>query len=603
VEALQDDGPGAQPWDIFSLAAVAPLRNRNGFHVAPAIPGAVVHGVTRSYLTLRPGELLLAVFDRSGGAEPSGSCTLTSRRVCWFEPRAADDPADVHPQARPYEQSVGYDRLPEVVGVKGWFAPALDLGDCGELSPRRVERHGLVALGNVLNALGRGARTGDLAGSVPAGALEQARAEVAEVVRKSEAVQNFAHDPGEREAVTFHAVVRRATPRVIVTPLIIGACVLVYVAMLASGVSGTDPSAQELYKWGGGSGAAMALDAGSWRLLTAMFLHGGLLHILLNMWCLGSSGPLIERLYGNVGFALLYLFAGLGGSLASAWWHPMVVGVGASGAIFGVLGGLLAFLVVHRHAIPESVLGPLRSSVLGFVGYNGVYGLMTPGIDNAAHIGGLVTGFATGLLLSRPWPASRPFEGVARQAAVSVLLAAGLVPLGLFVGTRIRQNRQVVAMVRETEAPAVAYNELITALKPQTASYASLNQRIDAFLDRLVDSTPNDPKARKELASLIADAESSKLAVEKTPVSDPDLVALRRSFGEAFAHISSALRVMNRFLDHPEQPLITGPGGFNSFREKSNSAVQKYDAVAKEYFAKHGMVAVKPDADQGKPGR
>jgi rhomboid protease GluP len=334
-----------------------------------------------------------------------------------------------------------------------------------------------------------------------------------------------------------------------------------------------------------------------------MFLHGGLLHILLNMWCLGTSGPLIERLYGNAGFALLYLFAGLGGSLASAWWHPMVVGVGASGAIFGVLGGLLAFLVVHRHAIPESVLGPLRSSVLGFVGYNGVYGLMTPGIDNAAHIGGLVTGFATGLLLSRPWPASRPFEGVARQAAVSVLLAGGLVPLGLFVGSQIRQSREVVAMVRETEAPAAAYNELMGALKPQTTSFDSLNQRLDAFLYRLGEGTLNDRKSRQELDSMIAEAESSKLAVEKTPVSDPDLVSLRRSFGEAFDTFGSALKVIRRFLDNPDQSLITGPGGFNSFREQSNSAIQKYGAVAKEYFAKHGMVEAKAEARQGKPGR
>jgi rhomboid protease GluP len=449
----------------------------------------------------------------------------------------------------------------------------------------------------------RGASTGDLAGPVPPQGFEQARAEVGAVARQSEPAHNLYHDPGARGPRTFQAVVHRATPRVIVTPLIVGACVVVYVAMVASGVSATDPSAQDLFKWGGLSGAAMAFDGDFWRLLTAMFLHGGLLHILLNMWCLGSSGPLIERLYGNAGFALLYLFAGLGGSLASAWWHPMVVGVGASGAIFGVLGGLLAFLVVHRHAIPESVLGRLWSSVLGFVGYNGLYGLMTPGIDNAAHIGGLVTGFATGLLLSRPWPASRQFEGVARQAGVSVLLAGGLVPLGLFVGSQIRQNREVVAIARETDAPVVAYNALITALKPQTATFESLNQRIDAFLDRLEDSTPNDPKARRELASLIAQAESSKLAVEKTPASDPDLVSLRRYLGEAFANLRSALQVMNRFLDHPDQPLITGRGGFNSFREQSNSAALKYEAVAKEYFAKHGMVEVKAHADQGKPRR
>ena len=85
-------------------------------------------------------------------------------------------------------------------------------------------------------------------------------------------------------------------------------------------------------------------------------------------------GPLVERIYGHLAFAVIYLAAGIGGAIASAAVPPMRVSVGASGAICGVLGGLLAFLVVHRRTIPPTVLRQLRRNVLGVVLFMAVLG-------------------------------------------------------------------------------------------------------------------------------------------------------------------------------------------------------------------------------------
>jgi rhomboid protease GluP len=158
-----------------------------------------------------------------------------------------------------------------------------------------------------------------------------------------------------------------------------------------------------------------------WRLFTAMFLHFGLVHLLLNMWALLSLGMLTERLYGSARFAMLYLFAGLVGSLASYYWHPNLNSAGASGAIFGVIGALLAFMLNPRTRIPPTVAAAQRNSALVFIAYNLANGFAHQGIDNAAHLGGLTGGFVIGWLLARP---------LTREAREDSAHAGALVGLG-----------------------------------------------------------------------------------------------------------------------------------------------------------------------------
>lgn len=181
-----------------------------------------------------------------------------------------------------------------------------------------------------------------------------------------------------------------------VTPILLGICVVVYIVMVASGVSAFEPQVDQLIRWGANYGPR-TLNGEWWRLATSMFVHIGLVHLLLNGYCLFQLGTLAERLFGARRFAALYLLSGLAGSLVSLTIHPLIVAAGASGAIFGVAGGLLA---LHRRKLLDglpSMRAALRS-IVPFVLYNLVAGLR-PGIDNAAHVGGLVTGLTLGALL------------------------------------------------------------------------------------------------------------------------------------------------------------------------------------------------------------
>ena len=102
------------------------------------------------------------------------------------------------------------------------------------------------------------------------------------------------------------------------------------------------------------------------------------MHIALNMWVLFNAGFLVERLLGNAPFLVMYLLSGLGGSIASVSFNPLVVSAGASGAVFGVFGALLAVLLLQKDSIPTERLTQLRSSALTFVLFNTVYMNLCP---------------------------------------------------------------------------------------------------------------------------------------------------------------------------------------------------------------------------------
>lgn len=188
-----------------------------------------------------------------------------------------------------------------------------------------------------------------------------------------------------------------------VTPVLIGLNLLVFIAMLASGISFTNPTVLQLLQWGANFGP---LDRSGqwWRLLAACFLHIGFLHIAFNMYVLYQVGPFTERLFGGARYLAVYLLAGIGGNLLGLWLHPMTVSAGASGAIFGVYGGLLAFLLRERAALRPEAVRSIGQSALIFIGFNLFYGAASAHTDLTAHIGGLATGFLAGLVLARPLP-------------------------------------------------------------------------------------------------------------------------------------------------------------------------------------------------------
>ena len=161
------------------------------------------------------------------------------------------------------------------------------------------------------------------------------------------------------------------------------------------------PDAEVAVNWGSNYGP-LTLQGQWWRLFTSMFVHFGILHLALNMFALYQTGRMVERMFGSLHFLLLYVFAGLSGSMVSLWWHPMINSAGASGAIFGVFGGLLAFMLNPKNAVPRAVMTAHRNSTVFFIGFNLLNGFTHAGIDNGAHIGGLLGGIVFGFLLARP---------------------------------------------------------------------------------------------------------------------------------------------------------------------------------------------------------
>jgi rhomboid protease GluP len=179
------------------------------------------------------------------------------------------------------------------------------------------------------------------------------------------------------------------------TYAIIAINTIVFILMVINGAGVIDANGYVHLKWGSNYGP-LTLSGDWWRLITATFIHFGVIHIAMNMYSLYSVGIYLEPMLGKVKYIVAYLCTGVVASIVSLWWHTSPTNsAGASGAVFGMYGLFLAFLI--SNIIPKIVREALLKSIGIFVFYNLVYG-MKSGIDNAAHVGGLVSGFVIGYI-------------------------------------------------------------------------------------------------------------------------------------------------------------------------------------------------------------
>jgi rhomboid protease GluP len=264
---------------------------------------------------------------------------------------------------------------------------------------------------------------------------------------------------------------RRQSSSMAVTQAIFGINVAVFVAMTLAGVSMLDnPSGQDLVRWGANFGP-LTVGGQWWRLLTSVFIHGGLLHIAFNMWCLWDLGRLAESVYGHWTFAAVYLISGLSASLASVVWNPVVLSVGASGAIFGIAGALIASFYLGEFSLPRAAMTGMLRSVVLFVGYNLFFGAVIARTDNAAHIGGLVMGLLLGALIAKVAP---QHDAVGRRIAI-LLVGALLVAGGVMWLQRSRaylrhgQNGMLLLQTGKTDE-AIAELQNTVRLRPDFAA-------------------------------------------------------------------------------------------------------------------------------------
>jgi len=237
------------------------------------------------------------------------------------------------------------------------------------------------------------------------------------------------------------------------TYFLVGINCAVYIAMVLNGVSAVSPTTAQLMHWGANNAGSVLINGEWWRIVSAMFVHVGFLHLATNMWCLWNLGLLAEPLMGSAGVMAVYILTGAAGNLLStfkgwysfhqAWeaYHaaggldPAIMfpaGAGASGAVFGIAGALIVLLKSDRLPVPAIELKKLRKSVIYFAGLNLVLGLsinagssyMGGGlnIDNFAHIGG----FSSGLLFAAPMiprlGSPRPLFDMRLRVAVGMLV-------------------------------------------------------------------------------------------------------------------------------------------------------------------------------------
>lgn len=293
------------------------------------------------------------------------------------------------------------------------------------------------------------------------GAAEATR--IAEQVRESRATAAF-----ERKLATL-------TPRVWAMPIVMVLCVGVWVAMLKGGASVLSPTPEDVHRWGGST--AWDIQAGEWwRLGSAMFVHAGVEHLALNMAALWPAGWLLTRLLGNRGFLLVYFGAGLvGAALSLHFSGQRAVCVGASGAVFGVIGALMASVTQHHGKFPgvrglEMVIG-----LLFYVGLSLVVGSYNPAIDNAAHIGGLLAGLIAGWVLVEKIEVGPSWNvRAAKFLLAAVLMGGGTAVVALKAPVARADVIAVLGQWRALEAPSRAHEEAMRRLSDDYAAVKRL---------------------------------------------------------------------------------------------------------------------------------
>jgi len=234
------------------------------------------------------------------------------------------------------------------------------------------------------------------------------------------------------------ALFSRATP---VTYALLAANVGVFLLMAVVSGGSDDPSALIAF----GAKTNRLLESGEWfRLITPIFIHAGLLHLLLNSYALWVVGTQVEKLYGSARFLLIYLLSGVGGVAGSYFGQIFLQksfdapSVGASGAIFGLFGVLAVFGFRYRSEMPPAIRRAMTAGVLPVIAVNLFIGFSIPFIDNSAHIGGLLTGAALTLIIPYIAPGR---EGVSNTGLLIIALCLAVI---IYCFAQVYQKMNVV---------------------------------------------------------------------------------------------------------------------------------------------------------------
>lgn len=258
-----------------------------------------------------------------------------------------------------------------------------------------------------------------------------------------------------------------------ITNIIVGLNLAVFVMMGFLGAGWIDHANMMPYIHYGANNGAATTDGEWWRLVTSMFMHYGIIHLALNMWALFQAGHLAEKLLGRWPYAFLYLGSGIVGSLTTiAWNGDQKWSAGASGAVFGVYGALLGYMLREKHGLPAKVYQPLVRSTLSFAGYNLVFGLIHPSIDNAAHLGGLISGAVLGWILALPVQAEIRAKFGRPRLLLGVAVLSVVVAVGVATAPRFDYHvREELAWEETNRAPMAREAQILRSQEAALQAY------------------------------------------------------------------------------------------------------------------------------------
>jgi rhomboid protease GluP len=431
---------------------------------------------------------------------------------------------------------------------------------------------------------------------------------------RHEAAQRGEEDDAIQPVMAAPWVQRESS--VSLTKVILGANAMLFVAMviyatIQAGTFSMDFTGQQVVHFGANFGP-YTLSGQWWRLLTYMFLHADLWHMAFNLWCLWNLGSLCESLYGSWTTGTVYLITGVAGGLASVGWHPMIPSVGASGAIFGLAGALIASLYLGEFNLPSYVIQSNLKSLLFFAGFNILFGVSAIGdlvgihVDNACHLGGLVSGLILGASIALFAPGhNQPARRAGILVFMVLILGGSAVGVqrwrgGLQFRSAISEERNIDRMISDLQKKVQQNPQDASAHYSLARAYFTRGQypEGESELKRVLDLQPQNTRARVDLGAVYLRQQQPKEAQEefaKLVAQDPNDANAHMGLGMALAGQNNHEAAINEF----QTTLRLAPHAEDVYYRMGMSQAQlkKYDDAIASYLKEQGQTGDDPDLE------
>jgi rhomboid protease GluP len=270
----------------------------------------------------------------------------------------------------------------------------------------------------------------------------------------------------------------------------------------------------------------------------------------------------------------------------------MLVAAGASGALFGIVGALGGYLVARRDVTPGAILQLFSPPLLIYLAIDSLLGLLVPEVDGAAHIGGLITGFACGLAFSRPWPPPPAVYAPRRRLTAVGLLACGLAALflGVSPGIRARLERDpdIAAYYAKEKAERI-YNSFLELIEPGLQTYDALAEEFGELTQHIDQRDEPAGMLVAKLDRLISRAGENGKRLGAYAVEDPGLRLARDRVASAQVNQHHALVALRRYLERGDPSHLTGIGGFEDHLRGTERDLESYRVQCEAYLKANGL--------------